>query len=590
VNETEDSNFQSFEARIPSLTPGNVVTVGMQLVRLHFNDYFVRSLLAHLWIGLALVGGLLIVGTLTGLGAAIEPLAKLQGLLIFIGAGLGTALALLGFLYTSARFAASGGVMTRIGINTLRLRYEPGELYRQTIFRRVWSYLIAALISSVLVLLTYAILIAMGIGFILLIESPWRDLLAQTTDERTRSWLGIGAFLFIMLYVLMVGLTGAYLAARLWFFDAVLASEPQRSPIDALLRSWEITQSRGWSVVTVMFTAWIISLPIAGIANIISLFVPFLSFIATVIFFPFGQAVKAANYYDLAAAKTGLLFDLDTAPSDPRQHLRRVAIQTPEGVALDFALGGPGSRTLAWVVDQTILNLLLSVLFLGGALAYAYVIFPVLINQFPDLTTKDLNLWAAAIASIAGFAISNGYFIYGETRRRGQTPGKQFAKIRVVRDDGQPISVREATIRSFVGWMDLGLFAIGLLLIILNRSEKRLGDLAAGTLVIQDEKASYHQVLNIPKRFSTLTQDTVEVVKAQTDPAILSVNQYLVVRNFLGSRDQLSPKDRAQVTQRLAYQLRSLLMPTSPEMLGAIPDENLIEAVYVVNRPAYHSA
>jgi uncharacterized RDD family membrane protein YckC len=589
VSEQEESNSQSFEASIPTLAPGNVVTVGMQLVRLHFNDYFIRSLLAHLWIGLALISGVLIVGMASGLGYVIELRTQFQGLATFIGVGLGSALALFGVLFVSARFTASGGAMTRMGINTLRQRYEPGELYRQTIFRRIWSYLIAAIIYSVSILLTYAILIAMGVGFILLVQAPWSDLLAQIADERTKSALIIGAFLLGLLYVLLVGLAGYYLTARLWFFDAVLALETERSPIGALLRSWEVTRGRGWSVMTVMFTAGLITLPIAGLANIIGLIVPFASLIANVIFFPYGQAVKAANYYDLAATKTGLRFDLDTAPSNLRQYLRRVAIQTPEGVALDFALGGPGSRALAWIVDQVILYLLLSVLLMAGAFAYAYVVFPVLTDRFADLSTKDLNLWAVAIASITGFAISHGYYIYYEACQRGQTPGKKFAQIRVVRDDGQPISVREATLRSFIGWIDLGFFVIGLLLIILNRSEKRLGDMAAGTLVIQDEKISQHQVLTIPTRFSTLTADTVEVLKAQTDPAILSVNQYLILRNFLGCRDQLSPTDRVQVTQKLASQARSLLMPTSPELLGAIPDESLIEAVYVANRPAYQS-
>jgi uncharacterized RDD family membrane protein YckC len=589
VSEHEDSKSHLLEASIPSLTPGNIVTVGMQLVRLHFNDYFIRSLLAHLWVGLALVSGILIVALAAGLGYGLDSIAQSQGLLIFIGVGLSSSLALVGLLYASARFVASGGAMTRMGINTLRQRYEPGELYRQTILSRVWSYFISVLIYAVLVLLVYIVLLVIGVGLLGLAQAPWRDFIVQVTDERTRSGLVIGAFLLGMLYVLLVGLAGYYVTARLWFFDAVLALEPQRSPIGALSRSWEVTRGRAWSVMTVMFATSLITLPIAGMANVISLVLPFMNFIANLVFFPLGQAVKAANYYDLAAVKTGLRFDLHTAPSDPRQYLRRVAIQTPEGVALDFALGGPGSRALAWVVDQLILYLSLSLLLMAGAFAYAYVIFPVLTDQFADLSSKDLNLWAAAIASIIGFAITNGYFIYCETCRRGQTLGKQFAKIRVVRDDGQPISVREATLRSFVGWIDLGFFAIGLLLIVLNRSEKRLGDMAAGTLVIQDEKVSQQQILNIPTRFSSLTEDTVEVLMAQTDPAILSVNQYLVLRNFLGSRDQLSFKDRIQITQRLASQMRSLLMPSSPEALGTIPDEALVEAVYVANRPAYRS-
>jgi hypothetical protein len=145
--------------------------------------------------------------------------------------------------------------------------------------------------------------------------------------------------------------------------------------------------------------------------------------------------------------------------------------------------------------------------------------------------------------------------------------------------------VKEATLRSFVGWFDLGFLFIGLILILFGRSEKRLGDMAAGTLVIQEENSAQRQPATVPTSFSTLTQDTVEILKTHTDPAVLSVDRYFVLQNFLGHRSTLSLADRQQVTARLARQLRSLLMPSSPNQLGTIPDETLIEAAYLICRP-----
>jgi uncharacterized RDD family membrane protein YckC len=335
-----------------------------------------------------------------------------------------------------------------------------------------------------------------------------------------------------------------------------------------------------------MFAAGLITLPILLLATTINIFVPIVSLLAGVLMLPLWQGIKAVNFYELATQKTGLLFDLSLTSADPRRFLRRVAMQTPEGVELDFALGGIGSRTIAWTVDQMIVYLALSLCWLAGAWIYGYVILPIFSVRFETLSVDDLNLWAVAIAGILSFALTNGYFITWETLWRGQTPGKRLAKIRVVRDDGQPIGVKEAALRSFVGWFDLGFFFIGLMLVLLSRSEKRLGDMAAGTLVIQDETSAQQDTgAAIPTVFSTLTKDTAEVLVAQTDPAVLSIDHYFILQNFLGHRAALDQTDRTQVTAKLANQLRSLLLPNHPSQLGTIPDETLVEAAYLICRP-----
>jgi uncharacterized RDD family membrane protein YckC len=405
-------------------------------------------------------------------------------------------------------------------------------------------------------------------------------------DPQVQWVLVLGAITLALLFVLGLGLIAYYLTARLWFFDVVLAIEKNRSPFDALQRSWDITQGKGWGVATVMFIVTLVSLPISLIASFLNLFVPIFGLVLTVLMFPLWQAVKAVQYYELTAAQSGLFFDLNAVSPDPRRYLRRVAMQTPEGVELDFALGGAGSRALAWTVDQMILYVVLALLSAAGAITYAFVILPVLVTRFETVSVDDLNLWAFAIASVIGFAITNGYFITWETLWRGQTPGKRLAKIRVIRDDGQPIGVKEAALRSFVGWFDVGLFWIGSMLILFSRSEKRLGDIAAGTLVIQAESGSKTDQIIAPEFFSNLTHDTVEVLLAQTSPAMLSIDHYFVLQNFLGYRANLSRSDRAQVTAKLANQLRSLLSPSSPAQLGIIPDENLVEAAYLLARPS----
>jgi uncharacterized RDD family membrane protein YckC len=577
----------SIQASVPSLTMGNIITIGFQAFRLNFNDHFVRSLLSHLWLWLAVFGGIIIFAVvllvvnlfLTG---ALGVSTAVAG---FIAAVLGTIFALPLMLFPFARMAAVSGLMMRMGFNTLQKRVEPNELFRQVILRRLWAYWLAWVLFDLILLLVYGAFAAVGFYAYVLLAPAWRALLTQIVDSQLSGTFVLVSVALGAIYVLSATMAGLYLAARLGFFDAVLAIENHYSAIEALIRSWNLTRGKGWSILTIGFALGVILLPILLLSSTINLFVPFVSLVTGVITFPLWQAVKAVNFYDLATAKVGISFDLSVASMDPRRFLRRVAMQTPEGVDLDFALGGIGSRTIAWLIDQMIVYLGLTLLWLGGAWVYFYALLPVISAKFGRVSVDDLNLWTLAIAGILTFALTNGYFITWETLWRGQTPGKRLAKIRVVRDDGQPIGVKEAALRSFVGWFDLGFFFMGLILVLFGRSEKRLGDMAAGTLVIQEEYSAQQQTATVPTVFSTITQDTVEILQSQTDPAALSVDHYFVLQNFLGHRSGLSSADRQQVTAKLARQLRSLLWPDSPNHLGTIPDETLVEAAYLVCRP-----
>jgi uncharacterized RDD family membrane protein YckC len=577
----------SMRASVPSLTMGNIVTIGFQVFRLNFNDHFVRSLLSHLWLWLAMVGAIFIFAIVLvislSIGSTLGYSTTVAGI---VGSIVATAFALPLVLFTGARMSAVSGLMTRMGFNTLRKRVEPNELYRQGILRRLWIYLWASVLYYIILLLVYGGLFAIGVYFFVLLLPPWQAFEAQITNSQLKATFVLVSVALGLIYGLGTMMVGYYIAARLWFFDAVLALEDGKSAPEALVRSWNLTRDKGWSIITIMFAAGLITLPILLLATTINIFVPIVSLLTGVIMLPLWQAIKAVNFYELATTKTGLLFDLNLTSADPRRFLRRVAMQTPEGVELDFALGGVGSRTIAWTVDQMIVYLALSLFWLAGAWVYGYVVLPIVSVRFEALSVDDLNLWALAIAGIFSFALTNGYFIAWETIWRGQTPGKRLAKIRVVRDDGQPIGVKEATLRSFVGWFDLGFFFVGLILVLLNQSEKRLGDMAAGTLVIQDEKSAQQDAgAVIPTVFSTLTKDTAEVLMAQTDPAVLSIDHYFILQNFLGHRAELGTADRIQVTAKLATQLRSLLLPHSPNQLGTIPDETLVEAAYLVCRP-----
>ena len=150
-----------------------------------------------------------------------------------------------------------------------------------------------------------------------------------------------------------------------------------------------------------------------------------------------------------------------------------LVVPTPERVAFDYPVAGPGSRFLAQLIDGLILfGLLLILSIVAGTLARA---------------SGQLAL-LFAIVSI--FLLVWGYFLVSEAVWSGQTVGKRALRLRVVGDHGEPITLTQAIVRNLVRIVDfLPLFyGVGLIALFANGRGKRLGDLAAGTLVVRERQ------------------------------------------------------------------------------------------------------
>ena len=381
-----------------------------------------------------------------------------------------------------------------------------------------------------------------------------------------------------------IGLVIYYLTARLWFFDTVLALEGQVTPLQAVTRSWQLTQTQGWKVTTVMFVGTVVTFPISIVAGIVNVFIPLVSVLISFVLFPFWQAIKAVNYYDCASLNEGLRFDLERTSTHPRRFLKRVAIQTPESIELDLAMGGIGSRAFGWIIDQTLLYVALFVLWYLGAILYAYALLPVFTETLDAGAIDTLNLWTLAIASLLTYALANGYYIAFETLWQGQTPGKRLAKIRVVKDNGQPVGLQQASLRSLIGPIDAGLLFIGAFLIGFSPSEKRLGDMAAGTLVIQDEKANSAPFANKTLSFSPRSHDTAQALLDCANLKALTAEQYIILGDYLRHRNSLQRAARVQVCARLANQLRTIIVPADQALPWQLQDEEFLEVAYLARR------
>ena len=162
-----------------------------------------------------------------------------------------------------------------------------------------------------------------------------------------------------------------------------------------------------------------------------------------------------------------------------------VEIETPELVTVSYTIAGAGSRAAAAIVDY----LICIASFLALLAVFAFFDIRVFGRQDAAVTTA----WAVAIIGLVQFSILWLYYVLFEALMDGQTPGKRLLRLRVVRDGGLSVTFGASAVRNLVRIVDmqpLFLYAVGLVSSISNRLGKRLGDFAAGTLVVREALVS----------------------------------------------------------------------------------------------------
>lgn len=208
---------------------------------------------------------------------------------------------------------------------------------------------------------------------------------------------------------------------------------------------------------------------------------------------------------------------------DYRQHLE---VETPEHVLLDYEIAGLGSRALAALIDTSILVVtIIATGLLGMWLARRF-----------DSTTL------IGVITLVDFALIWGYFTLFEGLREGQTPGKRWLGIRVIQETGHGITLRDATIRNLLRLADFlpPPYLIGTIAVAVHPRGKRLGDLAAGTVVVRDN----------PVEAGVVAPTTVEEPDVIGAP-LLTDQEYQVLREFRARASQLNPEVRERLTANL---------------------------------------
>jgi len=229
----------------------------------------------------------------------------------------------------------------------------------------------------------------------------------------------------------------------------------------------------------------------------------------------------------------------------------RLTIQTPEQVGFDYVLAGLGSRSAAFLVDTVIRWFLFLAILALLSLFFKFVPALDLSKWFTD-PSKPWVFWLIALAVLAYSLVDLGYFLFFEALWSGQTPGKRRQGLRVIRIDGQPIGWLESSVRNILRAIDLlaGVYPVGIVVVFLSRNNQRVGDYAAGTVVIVERKQGVPEKRKRSLPPQGLTHPETEWYVSRLKPA-----QYQVLRSFLERRDQMEKGHRHELARLLCQQL-----------------------------------
>jgi len=239
-------------------------------------------------------------------------------------------------------------------------------------------------------------------------------------------------------------------------------------------------------------------------------------------------------------------------------------LETPEQIEINYDIARLGSRFIAALWDTTAIMLLQGMLFGSG----------LFIASFFDLGEDFVSNWIIALVLLLSFLLLWGYYVIFELIWNGQTLGKRLASIRTVRQDGYPIGFSESAIRNIIRIADFlpSLYGLGVLVMFIDKRSRRLGDFAAGTIVVHERSALSLDSLT---SHALIDQRWLEPPLAHLER--LTRHEVEPLRRFLQRQASLS--NRAALATQLAARARERLELDSPVKVSWQEDMALLRRI-----------
>jgi uncharacterized RDD family membrane protein YckC len=268
--------------------------------------------------------------------------------------------------------------------------------------------------------------------------------------------------------------------------------------------------------------------------------------------------------------------------NESKGYADQLNIETPEQVELRFPIAGVGSRFLALLTDSVIQAVALLIMFFLVALISSAA------RKLPGLSAPSDTAvkWFIAGVVLFYFLLYWGYYSLFEALWNGQTPGKRLLKIRVIKDSGRQITMFEALARNLLRVIDMlpSFYLVGVISMLCNREQKRLGDLVAGTIVVH-ERAEDQPLMNHNSRtFTAALYPQPFEAEPALEGALLPADRVSrldaadlnVIDRFFSRALDLDVEKRAEIAGKIADRMSAKMQTPLPE--GMAP-ERVLEAI-----------
>lgn len=244
-----------------------------------------------------------------------------------------------------------------------------------------------------------------------------------------------------------------------------------------------------------------------------------------------------------------------------REHIQTLDLRTKEGITFSLPLAGIASRLFAVIIDQAVITA--AIITVSSVAAF----------------TGFLNIdFAIAFIILMQFLISTGYGILIEWRWNGQTIGKRVLKIQVIDEKGMQVTFAQIAIRNLLRTVDIlpVFYFVGGLCFALSGKNKRLGDIAANTVVISIAQPILPDIEHVlPEKFNSLrsSKHLIAQLRNKVDNRLAYLSLDALLR-----RNEFSPQARILVFKELADLYKSLITIPSEELQN-LSDEHFLRDI-----------
>jgi Predicted membrane protein/domain len=217
--------------------------------------------------------------------------------------------------------------------------------------------------------------------------------------------------------------------------------------------------------------------------------------------------------------------------------MKKLKITTPENIEVEYTLADIGSRVAANVIDMLVQTLILIILVTAVLLMFFYA------RNFWD----EYYGWIVGIGLLIYSIISYGYYIFMELSMNGMTLGKKLLNLRTIRNNGQPLTLKHSAIRNLFKVL-LDNYGLGIAFIFFSKEHKRLGDLAASTIVIVEKNN------NMPITLDNLYKEQPESEYYITEEEQKLLEEYFERRSSMQDYSQLREELKKYFTAKFTEQ------------------------------------